>query len=605
MGVGAGLGAVAQGKDFGEAWRHQTDASRQTLARSREFRPWATMGGSLAGGIAFGGALGGLARATQLGRGIASAASAMTPMQRLYAAAGSGLGFGGLYGAGSGGDMDTGLNNRALNAAIGAGIGGITAGALQGIGMAGGHILRGLQQSSSPEAAAAKQIADAMRRTGMTPQSYSDELTRLRALDPRSGATVMDAFGDAGSGVTLGAASRQSTERTAMRNSFNERNASSFQIIDDAISRLTDGRTASGTIDEAIRAQREIASPLYEKALSPGIVDADVYRNRIKPLIENNPRLFNVALEKADALVRSETGGDLSKVNLARQLDYIKKGADEAYRGLKREPGVGGLGPDEGRIYAVALDKFRHALDDAIPGYGEARSAFEGEARVRAAAELGADVMRGAPGRNELVLGDITRKMGRMSDSEQQAFFNGVVGALRGALKAGDDMLGRRDAVKAIRKNRAADDLLRHLFRNKPEALDDLMAVLEAQARLFQNTVDAGIGVNSHTAPMQSAAQTVFSGSPNGVMGRVWGGLSREAKDRFDEDTADAILRLMRTSVHDPAASDIVGAANRNAFLAKVMKAHEQQRLFRQRHGLQAAIGGATAAVGVRPQDAF
>lgn len=119
-GAAQGAMAAAQGGDFGETYRRETDRARASLDRERRVNPVGSVAAEVAGALPTAAAAGG-----QLaGRG----ASLLT---RGLTGAGVGAGQGAAYGAGA---AEGDIADRAGNAALGAGIGGTIGGAAPMIG---------------------------------------------------------------------------------------------------------------------------------------------------------------------------------------------------------------------------------------------------------------------------------------------------------------------------------------------------------------------------------------------------------------------------------------------------------------------------------------
>lgn len=118
-GVVQGGLAAAQGKDFGDTYKREVDASRQSLEQERRVNPVGSFAAELAGAIPTGVGLGGKIA----GQGASTAA-------RMFSGAAVGGAQGAAYGAGASGDS---LEERATGAAFGAGTGAALGGAIPAV----------------------------------------------------------------------------------------------------------------------------------------------------------------------------------------------------------------------------------------------------------------------------------------------------------------------------------------------------------------------------------------------------------------------------------------------------------------------------------------
>lgn len=577
------------------------DRSRAHQERARADQSGAFLAGQIGGSFVGGGGIGAGARLAgraipALGRAAASAAGRMGPMSRIAAGAGMGAAGGALYGAG---DAVDGM--RGEGAMTGAMWGAPFGAGGQGVAEVGGRLFGAAGRALSPEARAAHMVGGMQQRFGQTPQNLAQELQNAPA-----GAMVMDVI-PGGPGIVSGAGARPSAEREAMRQALDARNNAATQsAIDDIWSGLGGGgrKSASANIEEMSRQQRTQAAPLYEAALSKPL-NAARAQELLGPIVERNPRLFQLAEQRAQAIALSETGQAFTPAN-PRYWHYLKQGADEAFEALRNPmAGQGGLGPAERRAYARALHGFRFQLGRVLgPEYQQADAIWGGLARQQNAVRLGIDAIDTKA--DDMALGEVMQAMRRMSPGELAAMRVGALTKMTDMLENAATGTGRADPVRTLIRSQGQRRALQTLFGGE-RAFDGVMRRLDQHRQLFRNSVETGIGVNSHTADRLLAYQSqVARTNPTGggIKDMIVRTLTGDAADQYDEAVSNQILQMMRTPARD-AAQEITSAggverwARGRGLLSRAAK--EQQRLAtdRQRRALEAITTGLYApAVG-------
>lgn len=530
---------------FGAEGEGERLRNRQELARA--YHGGAFLGGQFAGSLVGGAGLGFGGRMALRGAGMAPAAARLAarvgPMGRIAAGAGAGAAGGALYGAGDSPDGQR-LQGARAGALFGAGFG---AGG-QALGEIGGRVAGAIGRSMSPEARSAHMIGGMQHRFGQTGDDFQ------RALqDAPEGAMVLDVL-PGGTQIASGAAARPGVQREALREALDQRNTAGVQqSIDDIWQSLGGGarRLGSATLDDLAAQQRAQASPLYEQALSRPM-DMGRAQTLLQPIVERNPRLFNLAQERAQAIALSETGRRF-RPDDPRYWHYLKQGTDEAFEQLRNPAtGQGGLGPAELRAYTRAMQGYRTQLGRILgPEYRQADQIWGGLARQQNSLRLGFDAVGGKA--DDLALGEVTQAMRRMTAGERETMRLGALAKLSDMLDNANTGTGRSDPVRAIIRNAGQRRVLAQVFGGEPQ-LQSVIRRLEQRQQLFQNSIEVGVGVNSHTADRLLAYQSQVART-NPTQGGIKDALLRmitgDAADQYDEAVSNQLLQTLRTPARD------------------------------------------------------
>lgn len=568
------------------------DQMRRDQELSRAYHPNTYMGGQLAGSVAGGGLIGGGGRLALRATGALPAATRLAqrlgPLGRIGAGAGAGAAGGALYFAGDSTD-----GQRLQAAGQGAAFGGAFGAGGQALGEVGGRLMGAVGRALSPEARAANMIGGMQQRFGQT----GDDLAAALRNAPE-GAMVLDVI-PGGTQIASGAAARPGAEREAMRAALDERNVAGVQqSIDDIWQSLGGGarRSGSTTLDDLAQTQRTQAGPLYERALNRPM-DMGRAQQLLQPIVERNPRLFGLAQERAQAIALSETGRRF-RPDDPRYWHYLRQGADEAYQSLRNPAsGQGGLGPAESAAYARALHGYRLQLGRILgPEYRQANEIWGGAARQQNALRLGFEAI--GTKADDLSLGEVTRSMRRMTAGEMETMRLGALAKMSDMLENANTMTGRADPARAIIRNAGQRRVLETLFGGQRQ-LDGVLRRLQQRQELFQNSVETGIGVNSHTADRLLAYQSqVAQTNPTrgGLKDQALRVLFGDAADQYDEAVSNQILQTLRTPARQ-AADEIAAAggverwSQGRGLLSRALR--ERQRLASQRpRALAGAITG-------------
>lgn len=594
----AGAGAALSGGDYGRAYDESVRGSRDRLDQARYWRPGSTLAGSLAAGVALAGGVGAVARG-------ANALRALSPLQRVGAAMGSGAAFGGAYGAGSA-DYG-GAGERAMGGVIGASSGAVLGGGLQALGMGAGHIYRNMIRTAVPEERAAVELGKTFERSGLTPPQIGQEIARLRK-DAPAGANpiVMDALGPAGPETAMVAATRQSAGRNELAKTLEERNLGAPDRIRETLWRELNGGqqgNAARTVMDLETIQKTQAAPLYAAAYSRRVEGVPA---PVRDFVAFNSRpgaRFNAAIEEARETMRREMGADVSDAALFRSpqfwhkaLENVQAEVGAAMRAAKMTP----LGAPRGSAIADMTQdaqRFNAQVRRMLgPEFRQAQDIYAGAARNMDAVEFGYSTVRET---GELSLGQMSRRLARMSAGERQTARTAAISALSDAVARADTGTGKANVLRSIIGNDAKRRALNVIFGGE-EGFQRALRQLETEQGLFNNAVQTNIRLNSITADKYFGNQQMFgqNATPGGLLASIRQSIGRETKERFDEDQANAILRLLNTPLTSPAADDLLGEAGRRGLLARGLKEADRRRTFRARVGPSAFANAAPVLVG-------
>lgn len=510
--------------------------SRQRQQALETIHPGWYLGGQVAGGFAGGGGIGAAGRLGLRALGAAGTASRLAQQVglggRVAAAAAAGGAGGALYGAGSSYD-----GNR-LNAAAQ----GVVPGALGGaLGQVGGEAIgagaRALGRFAGPEASAASMISGAQRRFGQVGQRFEQDLANAP-----EGALVMDVI-PGGPQLAQGASARASRELEETDRVLRARNQSMAQdTVNDLWSSLngTPRGSAAASIRQLAESRQQQARPLYEAAFR-NPVDPARARALLGETIRRNPRLFRAAEQDAQELMMAEHGTTFNQ-NDGRYWHYLQQGADQVFERLRSAQG--GLSGNERRVFGRALDQYRTNLRRLLgPEFRRAQAIWSGSTRQAAAVRRGYDAV--STSANDLDLGDIAEEMRRMTPGEREHMRLGALTRLADMIENSQSTSGRANPVRAVLRSEGQRRVLQTLFGGEAN-LNDVIRRIEQRQQLFDNTTQAGIGLNSHTANRLAARESQVAQTNPFRGGSIWNRLTGQAADQWDEAVSNQLLRELR-----------------------------------------------------------
>lgn len=608
--VSFGFGDELVGLAFGERAK---EASRQRQEAARAQQGGWYLAGQVGGGIVGGGGLGLAARGVMGAGRLANAARTIGPLGRIgVGAAGGGVG-GALYGAGAANDGERGIGavNGFLPGAVGGGV-------FQGAGEVGGRVLGAVGRSLSPEARSGRMMAESLERFGPETAPANNGWAGLggaeaRVLHALQNAPANAMVSDVVPGFTSlvrGAGVRPSGAREELRRALDARNnAMGDQAVNDLWETMAPGapRNAATALDDLAKTQRAQSKPLYD-AVAARPVDPRRAETMLGEIIRRNPDLFAAARRDADKLMMSEHGTVFNQSD-PRYWHYLQQGADQVFEKLKSTQG--GLSGNERRVFGRALDAYRVQLRRLLgPEFGKAQDVWSSASRQREAVQLGFEAADDKL--DDLALGEVTQRIRRMTPGERDMMRLGAVAKLSNMIRTADTGTGRADVLRSILRNKGQRQVLQTLLGGEQKFME-LMRRLDTQRDLFRASVDTGIGVNSHTAPLQAAYESQQALTrPTGIRDGIFRLLTRDASDRFDEGVSNEILRTAGMNANQVAGevAQVGGFQNWSGGRGLLSRAiRERQRMLAQRpeallgaarNGLYyAPVGGAAAEYGM------
>lgn len=559
----------------------ETRRIRQRQEALQAMHPGWYLGGQVAGGVVGGGGAGAVGRLGLRALGASAAAARLAQNVgvggRIAGAALAGGVGGAVYGAGSSydGNRWQAAGQGILPGAVGGALG-------QGAGEALGAVGRQAARMAGPEANAASMISNAQSRFGQVGQRLEQDLANAP-----EGALVMDVI-PGGPQLVQGASARPSAELPLIDQALRARNQSMAQdTINDLWSSLngTPRGSAAATIQQLAKSRAAQAKPLYEQAFrSP--IDPKRADSLLGEIIRRNPRLFGAAARDAEELMLSETGRVFNKYD-GRFWHYLQQGADQVYERLRKTQG--GLSGNERRVFGRALDQYRVQLKRLLgPEFRKAQDIWSSSTRQAAAVERGYEAVK--VGANDLELGDIAAEMRRMTPGELEHMKLGALTRLADMIENAQSTTGRSNPVRSVLRSEGQRRVLQTLFGGEAK-LSDVIARIEQRQQLFDNAVQSGVGVNSHTANRLAARESQVAQTNPFRGGGIWERITGKVADQWDEAVSNQLLREMRMPATDAAkqiadAGGIEQWAQRRGLLAAAQKlALEQERIRRRALG--------------------
>lgn len=378
------------------------------------------------------------------------------PLVRAGVTAGASAVTGALTGA-LGGAGAAGVGERMAGAQAGGTLGGLVGGAApavtKGIGMAGSKVvdvtsgIPVLQQAGKAVGLATGQSIDyanrakaklleALYRDKVSPAdlekmilaSANLEKTITRTTKPVG---IADIAGENVRSLADVAQKYPSTARQIAKSALEERAAGQGERIQGDISKYLGGFTDPFDYTKVIAdRQREVSSPLYQKAYAYGeVTDPKVLKFLELPQ-------FKTATKEAQGLLAAEGRTvDMSRPTV-ETLDNIKRGLDALIFAQIKEGKLSELG----KIYKKKKNEFLSELDTAVPDFGRARAAFAGEAELLDATKLGQDFYKQTSS-------EANRTFAKLSASEQEAYKVGALDAVKEKIISAKDTADIRKKI--------------------------------------------------------------------------------------------------------------------------------------------------------------
>jgi len=448
-------GAIGTDKPFSESIDESIDAERARMAQTEEALGMpATLALQAGGGLLTGG--------VGAGRAIAGKSLAMAP--KLYRAAMQGGVQGGITGAGmsEGGVLDR-AGGAAQGAATGAVLGPALTGVAHGVGKVGSAVGRMLPGGAQ------RQAAGLLRST-----IPAKDVARLEQEVLAAPHSVVADFAPTDAKRIVGEATRTVGSGPQVKY-LKARHRTQASRIVPAVDDIISGENVGQKIDKITRSRQKQASENYGKfyenpvELTPQLksfFERDVFQDAytFAQRLANNdgiklPPLFEVGEDGVKRYLKPN----------AQLLDYIKQGMDTATDAAYKESGT------MGNSVKNLRNQYRDYLDELLPDYREARSAYAGHSAALEAAENGRKFMLSLGDEGKALKGFSRKDIADLGEHELEAFRSGAASALRdkierkgfganvtllfdnpGVKKDLDALLGR-DAARAFRKSIKAE----------------------------------------------------------------------------------------------------------------------------------------------------
>lgn len=509
MGFGDEIGASISSMVSGRSYDNELGRMRELATEGQAQNPKTYLMGQVGGGVTLGAALGNpsiMPGATSLGGQVVGGGL-------------TGLGFGGLYGFGSG---EGGFQNRMIRAAKDGALGAATGMAIPVVARGASSLYEGVRNwiRGNQIAKGAGTTPDALRMLGDVMDADGSLGPQGQANMARAGSEAM--LADAGPNarrVLDTAIQRGGPGAVTAREAIDDRVARGVSDLTGALDNTLgapQGVTATRT---AIRTNSAGArSSAYDDAYRMAIDYADPRGQAIEKMVKG--RVPGRIISEANELMR--LGGDESSQILAkiaddgsvvfetlpdvRQIDYITKALNQA---AESGDGAGALGGQtaKGRAYQNLAREIRDNLKELVPEYGTALETAADPIRRSQAVQLGSRILSPSMTRDQ-----VEEAVRGMTGPEKSALAQGVRSQIDDAMAnvtrtIQDGNVDAREAVKAIRdlSSRASREKLAMAI-GETEA-DKLLSEVDRIATSFD--LRASVAQNSATYARQATDQRV------------------------------------------------------------------------------------------------
>lgn len=286
---------------------------------------------------------------------------------------------------------------RVQQTAIGAGLGGLTGGALLGA----GKVVKGTAGLIKRQFVATK--PEDIIAKGIRPEDAQPILDKLQEGQI---SVIPDVAGDEVKGLTRSIA-KLPQAKDVVTDALEQRSFGAVKRVSEQLSKdISPVGAYFGNIDDLAKARSEIAAPLYEKAFKQNTT-LDINKNR---------ELFRkIAPDIADARRKFRLSSDISDNSIV-MLDAAKKSLDdkmgEAIRQGKRQ---------EASILQGIKKELVSKLDQLNPDYKKARQVFSDFASIQNAQEQGLEIVK-----KGITAEQVKKMIKEMSVAEKDAFRIGL-----------------------------------------------------------------------------------------------------------------------------------------------------------------------------------
>jgi hypothetical protein len=479
----------------GVPYEQALQEEREQLKKFQGQYPVAAIGSEIAGSIptAFVPGLGG----AKFIQGTARIAEAAKP---LIQAGITGFKQGVVGGAGgSEGDITTaeGLKTMAQDSATGGALGTAIGTGMTALGRAASPVIGRVQEWMNPkkysEDVAKMKVLEDLKRSNLTPEqaqakyeymestgatpSYFDVAPSLTSRAE----TIAQRPGASGEALTEDVIARQQGQRK--------------RIMEQAKERLDVDKPYFDDVDDAVKALRTNAAPIYKEAYKAKIPAEAQYELQV--IMDDVNAAFPKASKYAERLFLAErnkgfreTGTpaliskDFEGLPKLQQYDYIMRGLSQV---KEAETDVAGKVSQLGVGAQDLRASLAKVLDESVPEFAAARAQYKGDLEVKnALLNARKEFLRADPE-------ELARDWAKMSVAEKEAYRAGALKSIR------DSLFGSADYTDATKR-------IGQAVQDRREALNIIMPE-KMSAKLFENYLEA-------EARIASNAQRIKSGSP-------------------------------------------------------------------------------------------
>lgn len=304
--------------------------------------------------------------------------------------------------------------------------------------------------------------------------------------------------------------------------------------------------------------------------------------------VDTSARGPRLQAELAEKIGGQSPAVDPAADSVARRLHYIKMGLDDMILRAQSGADKSGGAANYARSLVALKNHFVSLLDEAIPGYSQARAEWGGVAEAENAAKAGRAVL--APGTEPQAVAEYVRTL----TPYQLKFYRAGIGdRLMRSLET-TDREGQRNVANSLLNTRTKSVLRAALGEDDANRI---INTLSEESQLFRNASRAAPGAGSDTgivipqmieeATMRAATHSSVTGMLVGLARPVFRGIT----NALQKGNRDEAGRLLLQAIDDPKTAPQV-----RAFLEEVAKRVAQRVGNAQTSA--AASAGVSSAVG-------
>lgn len=364
--------------------------------------------------------------------------------------------YSGLYGLGSGEDLQSRVTEGGKQALTGAAIGGAIPAVAAGVKAVTKPVTDAVSGYFRPEAFANKKIAERLSNAGLTVDQAA------KRLESNPGNTLAD----------IGGKSAQNLLKTATNIPGKAQQRVQTQLVLKQMQQGDRIRTSIKTTladpdgyltakDEIAETASKLAAPLYKKAYETPVPYTQTLEDILntpagkRALVKAQEKMANSQSQFQHQFAQVADDGTITikRVPDTQGWDYVKRALDDEIGQLRRAGAK-----DDARILTSLKNHMLDEIDEANPAFAEARKVWSGQASMDDALELGREALDQSP--------EATRRLlSKMSEADKQAYRIGVADALRKKVGKTDfthnallKFFSSRDAVANLRAAFASDE---------------------------------------------------------------------------------------------------------------------------------------------------